>query len=353
MLGATVRVHGQTEARQKKSFQVGPGGQLVVQADRGSIDIKTSEGSGVEIEVIRKIRDLSKAQAEEVLQDHELSFNQEGNKVTVRARFKNASKGFWNNRQSKLQVQYQISIPRKFNVDAKTAGGTIRLADLAGEARLETSGGNLDLAKVEGTVWGKTSGGSIALASATETAELTTSGGNIQVGEVRGTTAARTSGGSVSVKSSHGKLTAKTSGGNITIDEALNDVDAQTSGGSIRIKKAKGRLLAKTSGGNIDLGEIQGAISANTSGGSITASLAGQPEEESRLETTGGNIKVGMKEKIGIELDARASGGGVHTDIPISVQGELKRGSVKGKVNGGGPALILQTSGGSIYVSKL
>jgi hypothetical protein len=37
----------------------------------------------------------------------------------------------------------------------------------------------------------------------------------------------------------------------------------------------------------------------------------------------------------------------------VTVQGELERNRLKGSVNGGGPVLRLETSGGGVHVQKL
>jgi hypothetical protein len=43
----------------------------------------------------------------------------------------------------------------------------------------------------------------------------------------------------------------------------------------------------------------------------------------------------------------------VTTELPLTVQGELRKGLLRGTLNGGGQALILQTSGGGIHLRKL
>ena len=56
---------------------------------------------------------------------------------------------------------------------------------------------------------------------------------------------------------------------------------------------------------------------------------------------------------IAVDLDAHTSGGGVNSDLPITVMGHVSEDSLNGKVNGGGPKLVLRSSGGGIHVRKL
>ena len=53
-----------------------------------------------------------------------------------------------------------------------------------------------------------------------------------------------------------------------------------------------------------------------------------------------------------MDLDAHASGGGVSSDVPITVQGKQDEDSLVGKINGGGPKLVLRSSGGGVRVKK-
>ena len=52
------------------------------------------------------------------------------------------------------------------------------------------------------------------------------------------------------------------------------------------------------------------------------------------------------------DLDAETSGGGVTCDLPVTVQGKMEHDHLKGQVNGGGPLVVLRSSGGGIHVRK-
>jgi hypothetical protein len=53
-----------------------------------------------------------------------------------------------------------------------------------------------------------------------------------------------------------------------------------------------------------------------------------------------------------MDVNAKTSGGRVHTDFKVALSGEISKRSMKGEMNGGGPELYLRTSGGSIYLRK-
>lgn len=143
----------------------------------------------------------------------------------------------------------------------------------------------------------------------------------------------------------------KTSGGSIVLASLTGKVDAYTSGGSIKLGEINGDVDVKTSGGSIRVGDVAGAINAHTSGGSINVKVSKQPVGPSRLTTSGGSVSAYLLPSIAVDLEASTSGGRVNSQF--DVDGSVKKTSVEGAINGGGPKLILKTSGGSVNIKKL
>jgi hypothetical protein len=231
------------------------------------------------------------------LRAHKIGFAQSGNDVTITSTQDPQRSSFLRN--DGLRVQWNIRVPANYNIDLHTAGGSINVTDLSGRLDAKTSGGTIELARIRGPVSVNTSGGSIA------------------------------------------------------IDTASENVSASTSGGSIEITDVQGTIDAHTSGGSIELVRIGNTVNAHTSGGSVSASFTRQPTGDSSLSTSGGDVDVKLAPSIRATLDAHASGGSVDADVPVSVTGKLQKGSLAGTINGGGPALKLHSSGGSISVGRL
>ncbi len=314
---AAVMASAEVEDKITKSFVTQPGGQLVVAADRGSIEVKTADRESVDIEVTRKAGG-SRTKAEQTLKDHMVTTTQDGNKVEVRADYKGGKSSGWFGRSPELQVSFLITVPRKFDVDLKTAGGRVKVAGLTGRVQAQSSGGSLNFTKIEGPLSGHTSGGSITIAGCKGRVEISTSGGSLNLGEIEG------------------------------------DVTAKTSGGSIRADKLTGKSVVKTSGGSIEVAGIKGSIEAGTSGGSISAELLEQPAGDCSFKTSGGSITVALGEKLAVDVDLRTSAGRVSTDFPVAtvIHGEQKKNELRGKINGGGPLVTAHTSAGSVRLQK-
>src|SRR6266540_1301192 len=132
----------------EKEFPVSTGGKLVVQTDRGSIEVNSDARDKIHVRVLRHVKGGGQAQANELFANHEVTFQQDGNRVSIIGRNKKDRFRFGSNRQPSLQVRYEISLPREFHVDLKTSGGDIRLGDLDGSAITGTSSGSIDLGAI-------------------------------------------------------------------------------------------------------------------------------------------------------------------------------------------------------------
>jgi hypothetical protein len=295
----------------RKGFNVADGGTLRLDGAIGDIKVVTG-GNGVAIEVIRKARGK---RGDDRLREHHIDFKQSGNDVIIDSDYDDDDSSWsWLRFSDDYEVQWNIRVPAHYNVNVKTSGGGIDLADIGG------------------------------------TADANTSGGDIKTGQLSGDATLNTSGGSIRVAGATGDLIAHTSGGSIEIGDTTGPVEAKTSGGSITLARVGGKVLARTSGGGIRVEDAMGSVDASTSGGSITARLSRQPQGDSRLSTSGGSVTVNIAGGLNLELDARASGGGVTSDLPITVQGTQDDDSLRGRIGTGGPKLTLRTSGGGIRV---
>lgn len=315
----------------KKEFQVAPGGLLTVETDRGAIEITTADRDAVSVEVTRTIDGKYLADADEILKLHEIQFVPDGPNLVVRGRAKAIDSDSINvqgigfdvsddvqramkqalNRRLR-HMKFRIAIPAKYNVNVKTGGGGISIADLSGKVVCETSGGSLQLGRIDGEVRAKTSGGCVSLAACTQSAELRTSGGSITAGDIHG------------------------------------DVVAHTSGGSIKLGNIDGMVSAKTAGGSIRLTNARGTVEATTAGGSVTATISKQPLEDCLFKTSGGNVSIRLARTLDLDIEAHGQNGRVSGPFIERNKSKAKSRVHRVTLNRGGPKLTASTSSGNI-----
>lgn len=295
-------LYGSIEKNEKKSFDVSWGGKLFIDTDKGSIIVETHNSEEIEVEMLLTAKTNDEEYAEKLFNSFKVEYDHNGSDLNIVGKFKGGkswlSNLFGGSKSNKLRVKFILTVPEKYNVDLNTSGGGISVGDLEGFVEARTSGGGLKFGNITGDIDGKTSGGGI------------------------------------------------------TIGECKGNIDIKTSGGGIKIKKCEGTVDARTSGGGITVNEVYGTIDASTSGGSVYASITEQPNKDCSLTTSGGGITVKLASNIGVYLDAKTSGGSVHTDFPITIKGKIDKSKLKGKINDGGPQLYLRSSGGSIHVEE-
>jgi hypothetical protein len=282
----------------EKTFTVQPGGNLKAVTQGGDITIRTGDTAEVRITAREVIRASTDKEADELLQDLTLTFEQNGNDVVAEAKYEKGRVGFhWGN-WPPVQVSFTVIVPKEFNLNLNTSGGDIAVASLKGNVRARTSGGGLKFDRIDGDIDGHTSGGDIVLTEGTARAKLGTSGGNIQIDRAGGPTEV------------------STSGGDITINAAAQ------------------------------------LISATTSGGNVKATLTESIKQDTLLSTSGGDVRVHVVKGAGFELDASTSGGDVNAEgLTLTIdKGGVGKSRLVGSVNGGGPRLKLRSSGGDISI---
>ena len=301
------------EENVSQQIDVAPGGKLVVDVDYGTIDIGAGADGKVVLEAHRMVEFGDDAKEKEYLASAPITVNKEGNVVTVRSHRKESWS--WHFGHSRNDASYTLHVPKKFDLDLRTSGGHISAVDVSGNLKAHTSGGRLEFADLEGTLTADTSGGSIKVEGCRCPVEIKTSGGDISV--VNGT----------------GILHAKTSGGRIEVHNLAGDADLESSGGNLILEKIRGKLFGRTSGG------------------SIRTSIPGEVAGDMQLRTSAGNIDLAVPENAALDIDARASAGRVVSELPLTAS-ETRHEHLRGKLNGGGKSVILETSAGSITLMR-
>src|SRR5512143_1147974 len=199
-----------------RTLKLAPGGKLVLETSLGAVTVHGSSQPDARITVTAQ-RDLN-----DLLTFH---FEEEPGLARITARSRHLIT--W----STGQVRFEIEVPVRTQTDVRTAGGAIQESGLEGAAKLETSGGSIEVRDLTGDL------------------DAHTSGGAIRIANVRGRSRVETSGGGISGSDISGPVHAETSGGPVELERIAGDIQAHSSGGGIRIREAGGSVRAETSGG--------------------------------------------------------------------------------------------------------
>jgi hypothetical protein len=246
------------------------------------------------------------------------------------------------------------------DLEARSAGGRIAADRIRGHSELRTAGGDIEVGTVSGPLRCYSGGGEIRVENAGAAALLETAGGEIFVHQVEGPIQATTGGGNIRVERAASTVNARTSGGLIQVQQADGPVTAESSGGAIQVNSAKG-VRCESAGGAIRLRNVAGAVHAFANSGSIMAELvSGRSMADSILSTNAGDITVLIPSNLALTVQASNESGGagrINSDFP---QIRARTGGLpgvgplmaEGALNGGGPLLRVNVTGGTIYLRR-
>jgi hypothetical protein len=159
----------------------------------------------------------------------------------------------------------------------------------------------------------------------------------------------RTGSGDVTVEGIRGPVEAETGSGDVKMRGVHGNVRAETGSGDARFEGIEAeRVEVKTGSGDVEVRDLRCALVARTGSGDIQAE--GQPTGEWRLHTGSGEVKLRLPSDLGFNLEAHTNSGDVNTHLPITVQGALGHGEVRGQVRGGGVPVEVQTGSGDITI---
>lgn len=148
----------------------------------------------------------------------------------------------------------------------------------------------------------------------------------------------------------------RTKDGAIVIDGVEGSTRLRTGDGRIEAESMKGSLEAETGDGHIKVSGRLDVLRLHTGDGAVEADLlpGSKLTAPCRVDTGDGSVVVRLPRDLGAELDARTGDGKITVDLPITAEtGNRREGSVRARINGGGPVLWIRTGDGSIRLSAL
>ena len=143
--------------------------------------------------------------------------------------------------------------------------------------------------------------------------------------------------GSIELSGLQGTLHADTGDGSIHGTDLDGSLEARSGDGSVHVAGRFDRLQLHTQDGSVEL-KIQ-------SGSRLQAGW--------RVETGDGSVRMDLPRDLAADLELRTGDGQVHIELPLFREGMKNDHELRGKLNGGGPPLVVHTGDGSISVGTM
>jgi hypothetical protein len=183
-------------------------------------------------------------------------------------------------------VGFTVTVPYGLPVSAIGDGGQVTVANTGG-AILNSGGGPVYAANVNGALKITADGGDVTVNRTTASADIDSGGGSVTAARIAGNinvlaeggqvtvngagpAQVDSGGGPVSVSGITGPLTVSAQGGSVDVT-AIQLANIDSGGGSVTASGVQGALTLQTAGGPVQVNNLTGALSADTGGGPLSA----------------------------------------------------------------------------------
>jgi hypothetical protein len=385
------------ESEEEWQFEAGEIIEVVLDSSGGDIIIETTQADEILVTAHKTAWHSSKSKAQAELDDLSVTVSQAGNKIVIK--YRRDPTMFFVGPQQTDTVDFIISVPEGFLINAETDFGDISLTGKLGDTIVSTDFGNMDLSGIQGNLEAKSSSGDITTTGINGediNIDLSSDFGEISLSKSRtASVVIHSNSGSVilndvsaaknillssdfgkleftkgstdvlSMIANNGKvlvsnvvvesnLLVQTNFGDIELEKTTADIyDVDTSSGKITLVVVGGIIKASSDFGDINVTSTQPAtIDLYTNSGSVdyTGPLGVGPHS---LVTDFGDISLHLPKDTAITFDLETDFGKLKTEFPITLEGGVKHDHWRGTLNDGGAELTATTNSGDISFDML
>jgi DUF4097 and DUF4098 domain-containing protein YvlB len=363
-----------------KSVPLAPGRSLRVEHSQGSVSIHTQAKPEVDIRASIKCSSGRAQDAHAICDGIKISVDETGAGVSVRTEFPRISGIFHNLSWS---VDLDIVMPDTAPLELRNQFGTVSVTDLhapadirdssgkvsftggRGKQRIETSFGDIELARNDGDVTLIDSSGRVTASDVTGELDVRDNFGEIKISNIGKRLEIRSGSGNVSVAGVAGVATISDSFGKVTVRDARSDVSVQNQSGDVETAGIAGTADLRTTFGAVRFSRIGKGATVHAESSQVTGDTVDGPVT---VETTFGGIDVhtikgGARltaqsapiraSDVGGEVYAKTSFAGVTVEDvaqPITVDNQSGSVTVRAKASNKCQPISLSTTFGPIKV---
>ena len=146
------------------------------------------------------------------------------------------------------------------------------------------------------------------------------------------------------------RIRANTVNGQVVLRKIDSPIELHSVNGTVKAEECAGPVSANTVNGNIELRGILKSFRLETVNGSVHTNLNGTPEEDCKATTVNGNVNISLASPVGFDVEMNTVNGKAEINEKNKFEGEMKKKSARGKINGGGKHLTMNAVNGSLRI---
>ena len=132
------------------------------------------------------------------------------------------------------------------------------------------------------------------------------------------------------------------------------DLSLETHNGGIAIADVNGKIDFTALNGGVVLKRVGGAVRGSTTNGGLVIELAGDRWDGDSMDvsTTNGGVIMSVPENYSAHIETGTVNGGVNTEFPVTVKGEMTK-QIALNLGSGGATVRAMTTNGGVHLKKL
>ena len=132
------------------------------------------------------------------------------------------------------------------------------------------------------------------------------------------------------------------------------DLSLETHNGGIAIADVNGKIDFTALNGGVVLKRVGGAVRGSTTNGGLMIVLSGDrwDGESMDVSTTNGGVILSVPENYSAHIETGTVNGGVNTEFPVTVKGEVTK-QIALNLGSGGATVRAMTTNGGVHLKKL
>ncbi len=330
-----------------KTYDMKSGGDLNVKNVSGDVIVTPWNKNKIEIVITKKGR----------RDDVEVIIDRRGNNVDIEVDYPRRR---WYNNSSGGAVYFDIKIPAKTDVEARSTSGDVSVTGIEGKVEGASTSGDIELENITGRVYGHSTSGSVTVDVCSDDVEGHSTSGNVFIRKANGDVDVHSTSGDIEVQDITGSAKANTTSGDIILNNVPGDVYSNSTSGTIEITGGicEGIDVSTTSGDiDVDLGKLvdRGRYEMDTNSGDITLIIPSKTKADITARARPRNIQSDFD-----VFEESRSGSGYNRSktrsgyrYSYSSRRNNSHQTLRGEINGGGGAKIfISVNSGGIDLRK-
>ncbi|HEV2349410.1 MAG TPA: DUF4097 family beta strand repeat-containing protein [Terriglobia bacterium] len=324
-----------------------PKSQLVIEDQRGDVDIRATDQSTIDISVKKVIKADNQADAQKLSDALKVEIAEEGGHYVLKSNRRSLP-----NDGANVSLDLTLSVPQTTSAEISSDRGDLSLSGLRGDQTLTVLHGDLHVSGVEGMVRVHKTGGLTEAHDVKGNVEVDGRGSDVEMENVTGSVTVNGDfTGSLQFRNVTQTLHYVSSRTDLTTQHLSGRLDMET--GSMDASDIDGPFEISTRQKDITVENFRNSLKINNTNGDVQLRTSTAPTHPIEVTLGKGEIELDIPPSSSFQIDASSRRGEVDSEFSgLTVNKEGDTPSISGSNGKGGPAIHLTTSYGTIRLGN-